>query len=186
MRAHMWLGIAVLALLLVGCGGSGAKDPLKPGRSDGISPPADLQRVTAREANRYLWGFWKVEIGADRQSAGATPLRLAEMHLNTVRLLEVTPCRDCLTIDNIVLHPPNELTADLTLRHPFPGLLRYTGFDVRGIFISGADYAFPVSGRSIAWGSDRPRMLIPDGYTALFNPTEFPEGSTAFPALAYI
>jgi hypothetical protein len=75
--------------------------------------------------------------------------------------------------------------ANLTLTHPFPGLIKYTGFDVRGIFISKADYAFAVSGRSIAWGLNVPVLLNPDGYTSLFNPTEFPNSGPLPPALKY-
>jgi hypothetical protein len=109
---------------------------------------------------------------------------MGQMHLNVVRLLEVTPCKNCLTISNIKVVEPNVLEADLTLKHPFPGLLKYTGFDVRGIFISEANYTFPASGRKIAWGTDLPIVLNPDGYTQLFNPTEYPPTTPA--ALGYI
>jgi hypothetical protein len=137
-----------------------------------------------RNDNRHIWGLWEINISEDRQVVEIVPARMAQMHLNVVRMIEVTPCSTCLTIENIHTAGPNELEADLRLQHPFPGLLKYTGFDVRGIFIAQTDFTFPVSGRKIALGDSVPRMLNPDGYTPLFNPTEFPP--TTPPALGYI
>lgn len=71
------------------------------------------------------------------------------MQLNVVRFLEVNPCSTCLKTGNVHQTGPNELEADITLAHPFPGLLKYGGFDVRGIFIV-TDYTFPVSGKKAA------------------------------------
>jgi len=99
--------------------------------------------------NRVLWGFWKITISEDGSHALITPQRTAELHVNTVRLLEVTPCSNCLTIDQIIIMPDRLIQADLVLRHPFPGAVKFTAFDVRGIFISEADYQFPVSGGKI-------------------------------------
>jgi len=129
-------------------------------------------------------GLWTVRIPADRSNGAAFPERIASLHLNTVRLLETTPCVDCLAIGSIEKLSDDEITVDLTLRHPYPSLDKYTGFDVRGIFVSDADYEFPVSGRRIAWSDEIPRMLNADGYTALFNPNEYP--ATSPPALGYI
>jgi len=112
-------------------------------------------------------------------------MRAAELHVNCVRLLEVAPCTDCLRVQNIQLLPDNVFQGDLVLRHPFAsGNLKLSGFDVRAIFIGEADYTWPVSGRRMAVGDDVARLLNPDGYTSLFNPTEFPP--TSPPALGYI
>jgi hypothetical protein len=175
----MWLRLIALltvAAVFIGCAGSAGKNPADP------SFPVAAQ--TAIATNRHLWGIWDVHIASDRQTAEIAPLRTADMHLNAVRLLEVKPCTSCLKISNLQIIGPNELSADLTLTHPFPGLLKYTGFDVRGIFISTSDFTFPMSGRQIAWGDSVPWILDPDGYTPLFNPTEFPP--TTPPALGYI
>jgi hypothetical protein len=163
-------------LILAGCGGAGGKSPVVPSSAEA--------QIVESAGNRLLWGIWDVYISADRRNAEVVPIRAADMHLNVVRFLEVTPCKTCLTIENLHVTGTNELEADVTLTHPFPGLLKYTGFDVRGIFISGADFTFPVSGRKIAWGDTVPRMLNPDGYTPLFNPTEYPPANP--PALGYI
>ena len=175
---------ALAAAMVMGCGRSARINPTAPSDEGGLrSAPQSIERD--REGpNRLLWGFWSVTVSEDRTRAEIVPVRTAAMHLNVVRLLEVTACHTCLTIGN--LHPsgPNELEVDVILTHPFPGLLKFTGFDVRGVFIAQTDFTFPVSGRKIAWGNSVPRMLNPDGYTSLFNPTEYPPTSPA--ALGYI
>jgi len=169
-------------VLLVGCGES--HDPIAGGVDQGATPavqqPSDSRSATG---NRVLWGLWKISISADRETITVLPDRVGALHFNVVRLIEVAPCSDCLRIKN-VKGTADGLSADVILIHPFPALLQYTGFDVRGIFISGARYTFPVSGRKIAWGDDVARMLNPDGYTHLFNPTNFPY--TNPPILGYI
>ena len=142
------------------------------------------QQLGDTKQDRYFWGFWEIAISSDHQSIDLVPDRTTDIHLNAVRLLEETACTDCLTISNIELLPDNKLAIDLTVRHPYPGQLKFTAFDVRGVFMSGADYTFPLNARSIASGDGNPLMLNADGYTSLFNPTEFPE--TSPPALGYI
>jgi hypothetical protein len=156
----------LFAAFLFGCSDSIDKNPL--------SPQNPLTTQSAPTSNRHLWGFWQIDIAADRQTAQITSARSSEMHLNVVRLLETSPCTTCLKIGNIKIVEPYVLKADLTITHPLPGLLKFTGFDVRGIFISQGNYTFPVSGKIFAFGTDVPTLLNPDGYTSLFNPTEYP------------
>ena len=169
--------LAIFIVLLSACSGMSGKSPTAPDISLASS-------VNPAHSNRSLLGMWDVTISADWQSAEIVPIRGSEIHLNVVKMLEEKPCKDCLTVNNIKLIAANTISVDVTLKHPFPGLLKYTGFDVRGVFISKGDYAFPPSGRTIAWGSDVPRMINYDGYTSLYNPTEFP--STTPAALGYI
>ena len=171
------LFVAVVAI--AGCASSVEQNP--------IALPNPPAHGSAVETNRYLWGIWDVYVAADRGRAEVSLLRTADLHLNAVRLLEVTPCSTCLTISGVHATGPDEFEADVTLTHPYPALIKYTAFDVRGIFISQADFTFPASGRKVALGNDVPRMLDPDGYTALFNPTEFPPSTPPTPpALGYI
>ena len=177
--------LMVCALTLVvcaGCAGNKGKDPVMPTGSGGLDArPMDGNPVSS---NRYLWGIWDILIDPATQSVEVKPQRSADMHLNVLRLLEIAPCNDCLTFGNLHIIGTNELEIDVTLMHPFPGLLKYTGFDVRGIFISKANYTFAASGRKIAWGTDVPVLLNADGYTPLFNPTEYPPTNPY--ALGYI
>jgi hypothetical protein len=172
----------ILVLLLSVCACSTGKNtPTIPP----IAPSTSNSSTTmSQNSNRTIWGLWDVTISADRTKIDIIPMRSADMHFNAVRWLEVAPCQNCLSVSNLQPIPPNKLQVDVKLQHPFPGLLKYTGFDVRGVFISQADYAFQPSGRSIAWGDTVPRLLNPDGYTSLYNPTEFPPTQPA--ALGYI
>jgi uncharacterized delta-60 repeat protein len=76
--------------------------------------------------------------------------------------------------------------CDFQLRHPYPGNLKLTGFDVRGVLVTDGDTLFPVSNRLVSLDGSNPTLIDPDGYTALFNPTEFPSGSAPWPMLGYI
>ena len=137
-------------------------------------------------SNRSILGYWTLAISADRENVTAIPVRTAAFHLNAVNLLENKACKNCLMISNLVKLPDNILSIDVTLRHPFPGLDNFTAFDVRGILISGSDYEFPVSGKKISWSGTYLRMIGPDGYTSLFNPTEFPESLPVLPVFKYM
>lgn len=183
MTSYKVVAFLLVGVVALGCSNSGLQDLMCP---EGLVGSATiLQPGLSPENNHYLWGLWGVRIDVGQQSADIIPLRIADIHLNVVGKLEVDPCTHCLIIDNIVGFPPDEVEADVRLEHPYPGNLTLTGFDVRGIFISGADYTFPGSGRSIAWGNNLPRVLNPDGYTTLFNPTEFPETLPSPPILKY-
>jgi hypothetical protein len=175
---------ALAAILATGCA-AGKGNPATPSTSSGESLNSGQGDIGAR-SNRLIWGFWDINISADHRTVEVVPARSMEMHLNVVRLIEVTPCATCLTIGNVKTVEPNVLEADLTLIHPYPGLIKYTGFDVRGIFIAQGNFTFPVSGRNIAYGTDVPMVLNADGYTPLFNPIEFPETQPGPAALRYI
>jgi len=158
--------VVVLLVILIGCG-----------RSDVIAPVAPLRPAGNMKSSqtRVLWGLWDVTVSQDHSSAEVVPLRDAAFHFNLVRMLEFAPCSDCLKISNIVQPEPGEIRADLRLTHPVPGNLNLTGFDVRGIFITGSDFTFPELGRSVALGQEYPGLMNADGYTQLYNPEEFEE-----------
>jgi len=174
------LQCSMLLVLVVSC--STSHNPVLP---SGTAPDLHFGTDYTRSANRHFLGFYEIAIDPVARTSSVVPLRTGDLHLNATRLLEVTPCDDCLELNDIMFISPNELTVGLRLTHPFPGLNKFTGFDVRGIFIAGSDYTFPDSGLKVALGEGLPRLLNPDGYTTLFNPTDFPESSPVFPALKY-
>jgi len=175
---------SIILFLSTGCGKSAGVSPLEPDIPSGQT--SGTSSVSTIALNHHIWGVWKISISDDHRSADVIPVRAADLHLNVLNLIQNNPCNDCLRISNVTPQPSNQLTADLTLIHPFPGLPEYTGFDVRGIFISGGDYIFPGSHRSIAWTDDTAQMLSRDGYTTLFNPTEYPINQPGPMALRYI
>ncbi len=174
----------IVCLIMLGCGCSSGDSPIEPSDPNGPSSSLSSQADSYSHSNRILWGLWNISISADRSSIDIVPQRVQQMHLNTLHLLQFHPCVDCLQIQNLTLISDNRVDVDVKLRHPHPGSMKYTGFDVRGIFISTQDYIFPISGRSLATGDGVARLLNPDGYTSLFNPTDFPQ--TNPPALGYI
>ncbi len=160
-----------LSLLICGC--SGSSNPTFPSNTNTDNLHAENNLCSGAMSNRHLWGIWEVSVSDDHLSATAVPVRSAGMHLNAVGFLEDDPCTYCLSISNLVPYPDNRLSVDLTLIHPFPGNPKLTGFDVRGVFVTDADYHFPECGRYIAWDGNIPRLLLPNGYTTLFNPLEY-------------
>lgn len=173
--------LSVIILFLVGCKGGG--DPIQ---SSTGSTTITRTQDSGSAPNRFFVGLWTVSISADRETIEILPDRSGMMHFNVTELLEVWPCDICLRITDLELLEDNVVQMDITLEHPVPSDLKHKlpGFDVRGILITGSDYTFPESGRKIAWGDESIRHLNPDGYTTLFNPTEFPETDPSF--LGYI
>ena len=177
--------LALIAGCATGVSGHAVDPPL-------VQPPSLQAYDNGRSGSvgsRYLWGVWDVVIPKDRTRTEISPKRSGEFHLNVLRLLENT-CADCLSISNPVLVLANEIEVTVTIKHPWPGQLKYTAFDVRGIFISESNYKFPVFGKTIAWGDTLPCFFDAvqgdaNGYTSLFNPTDFPSTLPGPPALKY-
>jgi hypothetical protein len=166
LRAVQTLIVLILFPIILGC--SGAHNPVQPDQRPPTSP------APCYASGRTLWGLWTVSIDPDSGIAEVIPARTAGLHLNAVRMLEVSPCKYCLQISNPRLINEHEVEANLRLTHPYPSALKLSAFDVRGVFISGADFTLPESERSISLDGDSPRLVNPDGYTELFNPTDFP------------
>ncbi len=178
------LVIILSAVLVTGCGKS----------TDPSQAPIDPQSPAASAAskdfnsngNRTIWGYWTIRIDPESETIEIVPDRGAGSHFNVVRLLEVDPCTDCLSIGNVSWLPGNIVQCDFQIRHPFPGLIKFTGFDVRGVLVTDGDTLFPESNRFVSLDGSNPRLMEPDGYTTLFNPVEFPPGSSPWPILEYI
>lgn len=169
-----------LSVLLIALAISCAQDnPVSPS-------PDDQSKLSAQFRNRAVLAYGTIHISEDRSYVQAVLIRSTELHLNVVKLLEGIACDNCLQIGNFAVTSSDILHCDVTLTHPYPGLDKYTGFDVRGIVITGADYTFPESGHSISSTGDHLKLLYADGYTNLFNPIEFPVDLPVPDALKYI
>ncbi len=163
-----------------------------PGCSSGQSPvapdanPNQAPQISNSSTNRTTLGFWTVRIDPDSETFEIVSNREITSHFNVVKLLEVAPCSSCLTIENLEFLSGNKLQCNMRLQHPFPGAVKFTGFDVRGIFITNGDTEFPESDLLVSLDGTSPVLLEPDGYTRNFNPTDFPSGSSDWPILEYI
>ncbi len=171
--------LAVVLLAFVGC--SSGQSPVTPS-----SGSEQVSQNSGNQSNRTIWGYWTIRIDPDSETVEILPDREAGSHFNVVRLLEVSPCTDCLSTGNLSWLPGNILQCDFQLRHPFPGMVKLTGFDVRGVLVTDGDTLFPTSNRLVSLDGSSPYLINPDGFTNLFNPVEFPPGSAQWPILEYI
>ena len=78
-------------------------------------------------------------------------------------------------LDLSLLASEGRLDCTVALKHPFPGLDKYDGFDVWGVFINNGSKALQYQGLAyadLASGTDA-ILLNPDGYTRWYNQPEF-------------
>ncbi len=182
MRTRIPISFTVLTLLvLIGCSSGGGTPALPPADEN----PPDVS--VSVQTNRLFLNIGDVYISADRQTVEVIPNRDVAMHLNILPFIE--QCPDCLWFSDFEIYDASNFSCDIKLKHPLPNLPQYTIFDMRFIFITDADYTFPVSGKKISFDGTNPRIMNPSGYTTLFNPTDFPYNEatpiiTYFPGIA--
>jgi hypothetical protein len=135
--------ILINLILFVSCNSTGSNNPY----SGKLLPTDGMQSITSDDSAGYIsWGYYNFEIATDGSYAEVLPDRSANMrwgyHLNVVKLLEVEPCTDCVSISNIYVNPEGNVSVDVSIKHPFTDR-RYTGFDVRGIIMFPASWYYP-------------------------------------------
>ncbi len=169
----------MLIFLLCGC--SGSDTPVEPASVPALtgltqaSPPAGPP-----SESHGLWGFWWIYVDPDNSEWEIIPSRDPVMHANIRRFLEDgLPCDDCLSIEGIAPGPDDTKLVDIQISHPFPDNDTFTGFDVRAIAMWNGNEVWPESGlRTQDPDGTDGLVLNADGYTTLFNPTDYPEGSS--------
>jgi len=163
--------LITLGLTLVGCGGT---SPTFPPVNDELTSVRGSQD---HGSNRVLWAYYDIKFDPATSQFEVTPLRSAMFNVNITRFMEppISPVNMIsLSIDGVASDILNGLiVVDVTITHPFPGLDKYRGFDVRGIFISDGETALPGNSDLIYAGVGKSRVLNCDGYTRWWNPTEF-------------
>ena len=129
------------------------------------------------ETNRWVWGNWMMYVPEDHSRIEITPVRGADYHYNVKMLLENGPCDNCIWASKFVNHGDGTISVDISIRHPYPGNDYYTGFDVRGIFHTTANYdvKYPQDefgcARIPSLSTGDPELLNPDGFTSAFDPS---------------
>jgi hypothetical protein len=193
MRFSLPTLILVLTLLgfAIGCSSSTA-NPAVPNQSDqssnltGMSATSDetdnSSPSSTSENAHQLWGLYEIVINPDEETMEITPMRIANFHLNALKFLEPGGKPGGLQIASPLSFSPDHKVLDVDLRivHPFPSSMQYSGFDVKGIFISnGTMTGFSDTEMTLAGASDT-RLLNADGLTRWWNPKEFTKGGTMF------
>jgi hypothetical protein len=179
MRSSM-LAATVLYFAVVLSGCSSGVTPTSPsGLSDGMSQLTGSPQIDGMAAQtgtpHQLWGYWTLAFDRENNSVDIVPVREANLHVNVVKFLEGKTL--FLSLSNLMISS-GEINVDVSLTHPFPGLNQYTGFDVRGIFISPGTVAGYTDTGIIHAGSDETHLLNADGWTRWWNPSEFPMNGT--------
>ena len=180
--------VLISLVLLVGCGG---KSPVMPENDE---TGDNTLRMNIRELdghNKKLWSFGLIMVNDDHTQFDYVPVRSADFHFNALKFLEDAPCKNCVTVKKIEPKGDGIVEIDVGIQHPFPGLLMYTGFDVKGIIMFNGSLAYSASN----WGMVKEtypdfifrfnlacagdwELLNEDGFTIWWSP-EFMSGSDA-------
>jgi hypothetical protein len=178
MRGAQWIVVLTLAFVCVGCSGRGG-NPAAPDNPTIGENPSQMTASQDAAGNKYILSLGTVNVSADHQTMEVVPMRTGEMHLNLVNLLE-NICPNCFKLSGGSGAPiisPDMIMVKFSMNHPFEDQIQYTLFDVRMVIMTDSDYEFPESQRRVAWDGPYPIVLNPDGYSHIFNPVEYPEGS---------
>ena len=174
-------GVLLGLLLLAACSGS----PVDPYSSESATNSLNPALMTAPSPdvtgdNRYLWGYWDVTYDSSTGELEAVPGRTAEIHLNTLKLLETTMCKTCLILGQNYINDDGNLVIDIGIQHPVRedgdyDMDVFAGFDVRGIaMFRGTDYFDEHGLLTTNKHHDEFTLVNADGYTTLWAPQLFP------------
>jgi hypothetical protein len=153
---------------LMGCAQTGAGTPML---------PQEPLAAVSTPHGRTLWGLYDIAVDpASSDPVALSPVRAASFHMNIRVFLENSPCSDCLKVTSFKV-TAGGFNLGLGITHPFSGHLDLTGFDVRGIVFLEGGFKFPQLGPVVSSPPVGDTYLAnPDGFTTLFNPTDYPGG----------
>jgi hypothetical protein len=166
------------AALMVACSQGGSNSPILPGQSD-LSGRQSSQAATSKAT----WGVWEIAIDTSTWQVTATPLRGAQYTVDVVTFLQKpagSPANLVIAVTDVTKWLSDGMIGvDVGLKHPFPGLDQYTGFDVLGVFVAPGSNAGNYD-PEVTWtnGDTDSKLLNADGYTRWMNPTEFPSNGS--------
>ncbi len=179
-RSSFFVLLFLITTISIACSGSGS-NPISP---DSGSPAVTNHETPANSGTtKAVWGIWDVSIDTETWKAEIKPARGAQYTVDVVMFLQ-PPAGSSANLSIRVEDVSEWLTQGLIdvmvgLRHPFPGLNQYAGFDVYGVFVTPGSIGGRYDGDVLYTGGDAEAILLnPDGYTRWMNPTEFPDMGT--------
>jgi hypothetical protein len=182
---------AMVALVSAGCTNRGT--PVLPSETAYLSGAA---HQAAEHTGTHLWGYYDIYLDPEKLTIDAVPNRNAMFTANVVKFINSNPTFLSFKLNKIVPSADYiDVDIDVTIRHPFPGMNEYRGYDVRGIFMGNGSAALNHNSdlRYAVFGEDQ--LMFdepggsgadnggPDGYTRWFNLTEF--GNPSMPLFGY-
>ena len=157
MRKPIFLVYSVMLVVLHSCAHGIGEGPACPSPISQIAPLTASSSPSADSGQFLIWGMYDLEIARDGSYAKVSQDRSANaawgVHLNAVKLLEKSPCSNCLSLHNIHVLPDGNLSVDISITHPFDNAY-CTGFDVRGILMFPASQYFPDEDLRVENGMD--------------------------------
>jgi hypothetical protein len=127
-------------------------------------------------SSHQLWGVWHVQLDPVTMTANITPLRQAMFTCNVTQFMQPPSSpTNMVTLDVLPESDPSSgrFVVNVNLQHPFAGLNKYNGFDVRGIFITNSSVVGSHDPSVSRAGLGDARLRNPDGFTRFWNPSEF-------------
>jgi len=138
--------------------------------------PDNTRTQDSHAGSKVLWGFYEIIVDIENETVEAIPLRGVMFNANVVKFLQppVSPI-NMLTIN---INPGSDIPngyidVNVTIRHPFFGVNKFKGFDVRGIVMGEPVTSFTWDPSATRTGAGELELLNADGYTRWWNPVEF-------------
>jgi len=172
------LVIILVIAIASGCSGQSSGPVL-------TDPVPGMSAQNSAGSTTHIWGYWDCMIDVETREVIAVPNRSLVFAANVTRFINNDPQNLSFKINDIIPGNGTDIDIDVTIKHPFPGMSQYNGYDVRGIFVcdgsGGFDYndkiLYPVHVEGEPFGDQTMPFGYAgsaDGYTRWYNPEEFP------------
>jgi hypothetical protein len=156
----------ITVLLAVGCSmGGGDGVPVMP-----VTTPQILGEATDGSSGHYLWNLAEIRCDIDSGKIEVIPLRSESVHLNVAKTLMASMGMKVTFVPGQSDPSKGIFAMDISLKHPFTGKPKFSGFDVKGILMTPGSLNL---GSIKVAGLGETELLNRDGLTRWWNPTEF-------------
>ncbi len=191
---NRWAVILAVILLTTavafGCS-SGGGNPMAPAANPDLT--GSVGHVG--QAQTHLWGYYDVYIDIENQSVEAVLNRMCMFTANVTTFVNNPASNLSFKIYGTPATAEYvDVDINVTIKHPFPGMTEYNGYDVKGVFMGSGSSTMKYSSKLkyAKYGTDQAMydfndkatlpyldpygdslVGMPDGYTRWFNAKEF-------------